>query len=61
MDLTMLDVGAISGVALEDEVVVFGDQGNGTVTADEIASSLDTINYEVVSTITGRVPRVYLK
>jgi alanine racemase len=61
MDLTMLDVGAISEVALEDEVVVFGDQGSGAVTADEIASSLDTINYEVVSTITGRVPRVYLK
>ncbi len=61
MDLTMLDVGAISGVALEDEVVVFGKQGNGAVTADEIASSLDTINYEIVSSITGRVPRVYLK
>jgi alanine racemase len=61
MDLTMLDVGGISEVALEDEVVVFGEQGNEAVTADEIASSLDTINYEVVSTITGRVPRVYLK
>ena len=61
MDLTMLDVGGISKVALEDEVVVFGEQGNEAVTADEIASSLDTINYEVVSTITGRVPRVYLK
>ncbi len=61
MDLTMLDVGGISGVALEDEVVVFGKQGNEAVTADEIASSLNTINYEVVSTITGRVPRVYLK
>jgi alanine racemase len=61
MDLTMLDVGGIPEVALEDEVVVFGEQGNEAVTADEIASSLDTINYEVVSTITGRVPRVYLK
>ena len=61
MDLTMLDVGGISEVALEDEVVVFGEQGNEAVTADKIASSLDTINYEVVSTITGRVPRVYLK
>ena len=61
MDLTMLDVGGISEVALEDEVVVFGEQGNEAVTADEIASSLDTINYEVVSTITGRVPRVYYK
>jgi alanine racemase len=48
-------------VALEDEVVVFGEQGKGAVTADEIASSLDTINYEIVSTITARVPRIYLK
>ena len=61
MDLTMLDVGEVSGVALEDEVVVFGEQGKGAVTADEIASSLDTINYEIVSTITARVPRIYLK
>jgi len=56
-----LDVGGVAGVALEDEVVVIGEQGNEAVTADEIAASLDTINYEVVSTITGRVPRVYLK
>ncbi len=61
MDLTMLDVGEVSGVALEDEVVVFGEQGNEAVTADEIASGLDTINYEIVSTITARVPRIYLK
>jgi alanine racemase len=61
MDLTMLDVGDVADVALEDEVVVLGRQGNETVTADEIASDLDTINYEVVSTITSRVPRVYLK
>ena len=61
MDLTMLDVGGISGVALEDEVVVIGEQGDEAITADEIAASTGTINYEVVSTITGRVPRVYLK
>jgi alanine racemase len=61
MDLTMLDVGDVSGVALEDEVVVFGEQGNEAITADEIASHLDTINYEIVSTVTARVPRVYLK
>jgi alanine racemase len=48
-------------VALEDEVVVFGEQGDEAITADEIAASIGTINYEVVSTITGRVPRVYLE
>jgi alanine racemase len=61
MDLTMLDVGGISGVALEDDVVVFGKQGDEAITADEIAASIGTINYEVVSTITGRVPRIYCK
>ena len=59
MDLTMLDVGHIPGVEVEDEVVVIGTQGNQTITADEIASQLNTISHEIVSTITSRVPRFY--
>ena len=61
MDLTMLDVGGVPGVEIEDEVIVFGRQGNEAITADEVAADLNTINYEIVSTITGRVARVYLK
>jgi len=61
MDLTMLDVGSIENVQMGDEVVIFGQQGNETLTVDEMASALKTINYEIVSTITARVPRVYLK
>ena len=61
MDLTMLDVGGIADVSLEDEVVVFGRQGEACLTADDIASDLETINYEIVSTIAGRVPRIYQK
>jgi alanine racemase len=61
MDLTMIDVGAVTGIGMEDEVVVFGQQGNQAITADEIAANLDTINYEVVTSITARVPRVYLE
>lgn len=59
MDLTMLDVGGIPDVELEDEVVVFGRQGSACITADALAVSLHTINYEVVSTVTARVPRVF--
>ncbi len=59
MDLTMLDVGALKDVKIEDEVVVFGQQGNQAVTADELASKVNTINYEIVTSITGRVPRIY--
>jgi alanine racemase len=61
MDLTLLDVGEVSEVAVGDEVVIFGRQGDESLTADEMAKALDTINYEIVSTITSRVPRVYLK
>jgi alanine racemase len=61
MDLSMLDVGDLSNVDLEDEVVVFGQQGDESITADEIASRLNTINYEVVSTVMERVPRIYIK
>ena len=61
MDLTMLDVGSIPGVEIEDEVIVFGRQGNEAISADEVAADLNTINYEIVSTITGRVTRVYRK
>jgi alanine racemase len=61
MDLTMLDVGALKDVNIEDEVVAFGQQGNQAVTADELAATLNTINYEIVTSITARVPRVYIK
>ena len=60
MDLTMLDVGHIPGVEIEDEVVVFGRQQDAVISADEMAESLNTIHYEVVTTIMSRVPRIYL-
>jgi alanine racemase len=61
MDLTMLDVGMVDSVRIEDEVVIFGEQGKNTITADELAAELNTINYEIVTSITSRVPRVYLE
>jgi alanine racemase len=61
MDLTMLDVGRIENVQIGDEVVIFGQQGNETLTVDEIAALLNTINYEIVTAITARVPRVYVR
>jgi len=59
MDLTMLDVGHIEGVRTGDEAVALGRQGDETITADEIAGVLGTINYEIVSSITARVPRIF--
>lgn len=59
MDLTMLDVGHIPDAEMGSEVVVLGKQGNEEITADEIAGTIGTINYEVVTAITSRVPRIY--
>ena len=59
MDLTMLDVGHIPDVRLDDEVVAFGRQGQALLSADELAAHIDTINYEIVAGLTARVPRFY--
>jgi alanine racemase len=58
MDYTMLDVTGIPGVAVGDEVVLIGRQGDDAITAEEVAAWLGTINYEVVSAILPRVPRL---
>ena len=60
MDLTMLDVGSVPDVEMEDEVVAFGRQGDAEISADEVATTLGTINYEIVSSLTARVPKVYV-
>jgi len=58
MDQSMIDVSRISNVRLGDEVVLIGGQGSDRITAEEVAGWLGTINYEVVSEILARVPRV---
>jgi len=62
MDQSLLDVTALRGqVALGDEVVIIGRQGSEEVTADELADKLGTINYEVVTAIAQRVPRIVVE
>ncbi len=58
MDQIVVDVGN-DEVAVGDEVVVLGTQGLGSVTADEWATWMDTINYEVVCNFGPRLPRHY--
>jgi alanine racemase len=58
MDFVTLDASDVSGVAVGDEVVVIGRQGNAFIGADEIARALDTIPWEVLTTVGPRVMRV---
>ena len=59
MDQFLFDAGD-DDIAVDDEVVLIGGQGDAAVTADDWAAWLDTINYEVVCGIGRRVPRVYV-
>jgi len=60
MDLTMVDVTDIPGVAPGDEVVLLGAQGGETVDAVELAERAGSIPYEILCGIGPRVPRRYV-
>jgi alanine racemase len=59
MDFLMADVTDVPDVSVNDEVVLVGKLGAERITFDEIAAHMGTINYEAVSLIGKRVPRVY--
>ncbi len=44
-----------------DEVVLLGQQGAATLSVDEAAARVGTNNYDIVSRILPRVPRIYIK
>jgi len=60
MDMTMIDVTLVPNVAVGDEVVLMGSQGDQEISTDEMAERLGTINYEITCLVGKRVPRVYI-
>lgn len=59
MDLTLIDVTDVPGVALDDQVTLLGRDGDLAITAEEVAETAGTISYEITCGISARVPRVY--
>lgn len=63
MDLTTVDVTDAPGVELGDECVVLGSQqgplGTDAITAHELAEQLGTIPWEILTSVSRRVPRFY--
>jgi len=60
MDLTMIDVTDIEKIQPGDEVVLLGRQGDAEISADEMAAWTNTISYEILTSISNRVPRIHL-
>ena len=59
MDQTMIDVGHLKDVSSGDEAVLIGKQGENEIRCEELAKVAGTIPYEIVCSISNRVPRVY--
>lgn len=60
MDQFVLDLGPDSSAEAGDEAILFGVGAAGEPTAQDWAAAIDTINYEIVTRVGARVPRVYL-
>ena len=61
MDHLLVDCGDDESVAVDDEVVLIGQQGSASLSATEWAERLGTIAYEITCAISARVPRVYVR
>lgn len=57
MDACMIDVTGVPGVAVGDRVEIFGE----TISVDTLAETLGTIPYEVLTSVSDRVKRVYYR
>ena len=58
MNMIVVDLSKLKEVKIEDEVVLIGEQKDNTITADEIANKVGSINYEVVTRLSSILPRV---
>lgn len=60
MDLTLVDVTDVRGIALGDVVTLFGMDGDLSVPVEDLAKTADTLSYEITCGISARVPRYYI-
>lgn len=60
MDQCMIDVTGLN-CKQGDVITLFGEDQGKSITIDEVAAYIGTINYEIVCMIDKRVPRVYIE
>jgi alanine racemase len=61
MDQSTLDVTGLGPLRQDDEVTLIGRQGEDEITATEMGAWRETIAYEVLTGLSVRVPRVYMR
>ena len=59
MDNLTIDLGPRTDVEPGDDAVLIGSQGSERILAEELARRLETINYEITTGVSPRVPRAH--
>jgi alanine racemase len=61
MDQCMIDVSSVNNISVGDEVIVFGNGGDNSPTAEELAKNAGTVPHEILTQTGNRIPRVFIK
>ncbi len=61
MDMCTLDISAVDGCQIGDEVVLVGTQGEETISIEQIAVRSHSIGYEILCALGKRAPRVFCR
>lgn len=59
MDATVLNITGVDGVEVGDVATFFGRDGEGEISLEEVATLAQTINYEILTDLTPRAPRIW--
>ncbi len=60
MNITIVDVSHIKVLSPEDKVTLIGKDGEESLTADNWAQNINTINYEVLARLPKEIPRILI-
>ena len=61
MDQTVFDITDAGDVLCGDTITLLGKNGSERISAEDLATTVGTICYEIVTGITSRVPRTFIK
>ena len=60
MDVTVVDITDVTGIEVGDVATLIGSEGQETVSLEEVAELAGTINYEILTGLTARLPRIWM-
>ena len=60
MDLTMIDVTEVADISEGEEVVLLGQQGGDMITAKELSTRINTVSYEILTSLGNMAKKEYI-